>query len=245
MARSRHAYRGDLAYIHDVGYGYFATGAAPWLLALFQRNQIERGLVVDLGCGSGIWAQALGAAGYDVLGFDISPAMIALARKRAPKAEFRCESFLDVRLPPCAAVTAMGEILNYQFDERNNFQHLARLFRRIHDALPPGGLFVFDGAEPGRVPGGYRERNAAGADWACLSNSTEDQKQRTLTRDITTFRKVEKLYRRNHEVHRLRLFDREQVADELRKIGFRVRVIRGYGELRFPVGYVGFVARKA
>jgi ribosomal protein L11 methylase PrmA len=48
------AYREDLAYIHDVGFGKFAGAAAPVLLDAFNRAHISRGLVVDLGCGSGI-----------------------------------------------------------------------------------------------------------------------------------------------------------------------------------------------
>src|SRR5262245_34869396 len=68
------AYREDLAYIHDVGHGDFARDAAPGLLALLRRQGIREGLVVDLGCGSGIWAEILVREGYRVLGIDLSPA---------------------------------------------------------------------------------------------------------------------------------------------------------------------------
>ena len=47
------------------------------------------------------------------------------------------------------------------------------------------------------------------------------------------------------EVHRLRLLERKFVGRVLRRQGFRVRVINGYGALRFARGHVGFVARKA
>src|SRR5689334_5247848 len=67
------AYQDDLAYIHDAGFGGFARGSAPGLLTLFRRNGITGGLVVDLGCGSGIWANELAGSGYQVLGVDISP----------------------------------------------------------------------------------------------------------------------------------------------------------------------------
>jgi SAM-dependent methyltransferase len=242
---NRAAYREDLAYIHDAGFGDFAAGAAPWLMKLFAKHSLDKGLVVDLGCGSGIWAGQLAAAGYRVLGFDISAAMIAIARKRVPRAVFRRESFLAAELPPCVAVTAMGEVFNYLFDDRNTQRRLGNLFRRIHDALCRGGLLVFDGAEPGRVPGGGPvQKHRQGPDWTCLSTTSEDRRRKTLTREITSFRKVGGRYRRDREVHRLRLFDRAQVARQLRDIGFRVRTIRGYGPLRFPPGYVGFVARK-
>jgi len=81
-------YKDDLAYIHDVGFGDFAKKAAPGLLKILRRSGITKGLVVDLGCGSGIWAHELGEAGYKVLGVDISAAMLKLARKKVPQARF-------------------------------------------------------------------------------------------------------------------------------------------------------------
>jgi hypothetical protein len=35
-----------------------------------------------------------------------------------------------------------------------------------------------------------------------------------------------------------------EVAGELREVGFRVRLLRGYGAFRFPRGVAGFLARK-
>jgi len=61
-------YQEDLAYIHDVGFGTFSSESAPALLEILHQKGINKGLVVDLGCGSGIWAKALTQAGYDVLG---------------------------------------------------------------------------------------------------------------------------------------------------------------------------------
>ncbi len=52
------------------------------------------GLIVDLGCGGGLSARAFSPEGYRVLGVDISPAAIAIARQRVPDAEFRVESLL-------------------------------------------------------------------------------------------------------------------------------------------------------
>src|SRR5262245_4301991 len=93
------AYDQDLAYIHDVGFAGFANGSAPGLLGILRAAGIGDGLVVDLGCGSGIWARHLTDAGYDVIGVDISKAMIKFARRRAPRAEFHIESFVRFELP--------------------------------------------------------------------------------------------------------------------------------------------------
>ena len=120
-----HGYRQDLAYIHDVGFGHVARSAAPVVLKLLRQNGKTGGLVVNLGCGSGILARELCDAGYRVLGFDISPAMIEIARRHAPGADFRLGSFLTAKLPCCVAVTAVGEILNYLFDRENTARRQA------------------------------------------------------------------------------------------------------------------------
>ena len=64
------AYRDDLAHIHDVGFGGFAQAAAPVLMEALRGGGIDRGLVIDLGCGSGILSRAIYLAGYDVLGVE-------------------------------------------------------------------------------------------------------------------------------------------------------------------------------
>src|SRR5262245_66492478 len=81
-----------------------------------QNAGFSRGTVVDLGCGSGILAEHLSRDGYNVIGVDISESMITIARQRAPQAQFFVESFTAAEIPPCVAVTAIGEIFNYAFD---------------------------------------------------------------------------------------------------------------------------------
>jgi 2-polyprenyl-3-methyl-5-hydroxy-6-metoxy-1,4-benzoquinol methylase len=82
-------YGEDLAYVHDVAFTDLARNAARTVLKLLRERKIAGGLVVDLGCGSGVLAERLMRAGYDVLGVDVSGAMLRLARKRAPKCSIR------------------------------------------------------------------------------------------------------------------------------------------------------------
>lgn len=238
-------YREDLAYVHDVGHGDFAWQAAPGILALLLRNNISAGLVVDLGCGSGLWARELSRAGYQCRGIDISEAMIAMAPRRVPVAEFRVASLFKTKLPRCSAVTSLGECLNYIFDPANNSNTLARLFRRIHQALLPGGVFIFDIAEPGQVPPGVISRSfRAASDWLVTVEKTENRKQSVLTRRINTFRKIGNCYRRVEEVHRQRLYRSADIARALRNEGFKVRTSRHYGKYRLPEAHAAFIARK-
>jgi SAM-dependent methyltransferase len=238
------AYREDLAYIHDAGFGSIARGAASVLLGELRHCGLDRGLVIDLGCGSGILSEQLAAAGYDLLGIDVSAAMIAIARRRVPRGEFRVESLLTAELPRCVAIAAVGECLNYLFDERHSTDAIRRVLERAFAALEPGGLLVLDIAEPGRVPGGTSKSCFERDDWAVLVASEEDAERRRLTRRITSFRKVGELYRRDHEVHRQVLLPRAEVESWLKELGFQVRTLDAYGSEPMTPGDVGFLARK-
>jgi SAM-dependent methyltransferase len=233
-------YDEDLAYIHDAGFGEIARAAAGSVLEFLKQRNINDGLVVDLGCGSGIVAELMTDAGFDVLGIDNSTAMLTIARKRAPGAQFRKASLFELKLPRCVAVTAIGEAINYRTDE-HRVRDPARLFRRVWKALCGGCIFVLDVAGPGR--GSQNQHiHAAGADWAILVDKSEENQ--LLKRSMTIFRKTGKVYRRSEETHFLRLYAPDAVRADLERAGFRVKRLRAYGNLRFGAGHAGFLALK-
>ncbi|MEQ9380139.1 MAG: class I SAM-dependent methyltransferase [Pirellulales bacterium] len=236
-------YREDLAHIHDVGFGAFAEQAAVGLLAVFREHGINDGLIIDVGCGSGIWAKELVEQGYQVLGIDLSSNMIAIARGRAPGAEFRVQSSLSAELPPCQAITALGEVLNYQFDETNSRDNVIGFIHRAYEALQPGGLFVFDLAAPGRNQSPHQSFRE-GPDWACLVQYDHDDTRQQLTRSIVTYRKTGDLYRRDEETHRLQLYYSEEIMESLQETGFKAQTVDHYGEFQFPEAWVGYVCCK-
>jgi SAM-dependent methyltransferase len=239
------AYRDDLAYIHDVGYGAVANDAAVRVIDELAGVGHYGLPVVDLGCGSGILAQALTEAGRRVVGVDVSEAMVARAQARAPRAEFRVGSFVSSDLPPCVAVTAIGEVLSYTFDAANDDTARAGVFRRIFEALVPGGVLLFDIAGPERArPAGPHRTFATGPDWAVLVETDLDTATGLLTRSITTFRQVGPLYRRDSELHRLVLLDPAAVLESLRVIGFETQIFPMYRTVDLPPGVVAFLARK-
>ena len=135
--------------------------------------------------------------------------------------------------------------MNYLFDPANDERTLARLFRRVYDALIPGGVFVFDLLEPGQIPAGTTTKGfVEGEDWVVLVKKEEDLARETLTRRITTFRKAGEHYRRMDETHRVRLYKAPDVAAELGQAGFRVRTGHTYGQYSLSEAHAVFVARK-
>jgi SAM-dependent methyltransferase len=228
-------YGPDLAYVHDLAFGAWARGAAPFVLARLREAGIEDGLVVELGCGSGISAAELLRAGYEVVGVDASADMLALARERAPGARFVHASLHAAALPPCAAVTAIGEAVNY-----GGPASLEPLLRRVHDALEPGGLLVLDAAAPGREPEQRRSGRYAGDGWSMQVEAHEDRAARTLTRRIALVRDG----RRGEELHVLRLYAPDELVEWLEASGFDVLRHSSYGAAPALPGLHVYVATR-
>ncbi len=94
--------------------------------------------VLDLGCGTGIDAAHLARQGHPVVGLDVSPDMLALARSRCSglPAEFFPMDLSDPSLPPGpfgAALSNFGAL---------NCAPLAPVARAVADRLSPGAPFV-------------------------------------------------------------------------------------------------------
>jgi SAM-dependent methyltransferase len=103
------------------------------------------GLVLDLGCGTGLLTELLARTGCRVLGLDLSRRMLQVARRRCrgfgARVRFRKGDLLDFdTAPPAAAAFACADIVNHFTAETD----VAAFFRSVRRNLAPGGVFVFD-----------------------------------------------------------------------------------------------------
>ncbi len=69
--------------MHHLGFGFHADACAPGILALLEPVRDRGGLVLELGCGSGLLTRHLIDAGHRVIATDASSAMLELAREVA------------------------------------------------------------------------------------------------------------------------------------------------------------------
>lgn len=223
-------YGPDQAAIHHERFGALAAMAADDLLGELRAAGHEAGTIVDLGCGSGILARIVGDAGYHVVGVDLAPAMVELARQQAPQAELSVGSIHDLELPHgCVGVTAIGEVLGYATDDRSGLDAVRRLAARVHEALVPGGVWLMDVSGPGRggPTGTYKQFHRADR-WCLGMTGTEDAASRTFDREITIFVEEAGMYRRVEEHHVMHLYDPDELVALLAAAGFDAVAEDGY-----------------
>lgn len=222
-------YRADLARIHHEGFGFHADACAPGILAFLEPVLAAGGLVVEVGCGSGLLTKHLTDAGHRVLATDASAAMVALARAHAPEAVgHEVRTLPDDDLPAADAVVSTGHVLSY-LDSR---ERLLGALRVCAAALGRGGRLALDledlstrTAQMARGTGGF-----IGDDWALVTRRISDGPDH-YARDMTFFvRESDGRYRRGHERHDNVLIDvHAEVGPLLAELGFAVEIGPSFG----------------
>lgn len=138
--------RYDDAFPHKDG----QLAAGTWLASSLPAGS----RVLDLGCGTALpTCRQLAAAGHRVVGVDLSPGMVKLARSHVPQAEFHQADIRDLR--PGGPYGAGGRHDLGAFDGATAFFSLLMLPRAeipyaleaIHALLLPGGLFALSMVE--------------------------------------------------------------------------------------------------
>jgi SAM-dependent methyltransferase len=238
-------YRHDLAYIHHQGYGFHADSCAPGILALLEPIRQRGGLVLEIGCGSGLLTKYLVAAGHRVIATDASPAMLALATEAVPGAEaVRLLVLPDDPVPAADAIVGIGHALNYLPD-------LAAIHRglgALADAIRPGGLLAVDlcDLEWGATRRGGEPYVRIEDDWVITTTYHQPSPDR-YDRHITTFvRTPDGSFRRDEEYHGNVLVDTSIVPARLREHGVAAVIGRSFNDedRPLPVGLMSVIGSK-
>lgn len=101
--------------------------------------------ILDLACGTGTYALALGAKGFQVYGLDLDASMVAEAKSKAEQ-EGRAE-FLVADMQECVKLfppKSFGGIfcIGNSLVHLPSKEHLSTLVKNVFDLLEEGGVFI-------------------------------------------------------------------------------------------------------
>ena len=237
-------YRDDLALVHHLGFGFHADSCAPGMLGLLEGVRRRAGLVVEVGCGSGLLTAYLVDAGLRVVATDASDAMLDLTRRHVPgAAEVRRLTLPVDPIPPADAIVGVGHALNYLDTEAQLDEALVA----IATALEPGGVMAIDlcDLQWGALRTNYPPQVWRRDDWALITETQVPQPSRYV-RVMTTFVKQDDgSWRRSDERHDNVLIDTAKVPALLARHGVDAVVAGSFGEEELPAGLVAVIGHKA
>jgi SAM-dependent methyltransferase len=221
-------YRRDLALVHHLGFGFHADDCAPGILELLRPVRERDGLVVELGCGSGLLTRYLVDAGHRVIATDASPAMLELARTYAGDArEIRELVLPDDPIPEADAVVSIGHVLSYLSEA----SAIDRALVAIAEALRPGGLMALDLCDLSYAEArpGFPIRARVADEWAIITERSTPSPT-TFVRQMAVFlRNEDGSWRRDDERHENVLIDTSLVPGLLAEHGIRATVETSFG----------------
>ncbi|MFI1969118.1 class I SAM-dependent DNA methyltransferase [Streptomyces cinnamoneus] len=129
--------RYDEAFPHKEG--QLAAGA--WLAAALPPGS----RILDVGCGTGLpTARQLVEAGHEVVGNDLSPGMLDLARVNVPGATFHLGDLADLRDGHLGTFDGIAAFFALLMLPRPEIPHALRM---LHGLLRPGGLLALSMVE--------------------------------------------------------------------------------------------------
>ncbi len=235
MERPEPYYRRKLALVHHLGFATHAGTCAPGILALLTPVRAANGLVVELGCGSGLLTRHLVEAGHRVIATDASPAMLELAKGvAAGAAEIRQLVLPDDPIPRADAIVSIGHVLNYLPDEGA----IDRALVAIAGALRPGGILAIDlcDLEYGAARIGAPNLGKATSDWAIITEFSVPSPDRFVRQMAIFVREADGSWQRDDERHDTVLLDTRRIPALLAGHGVDATLGSSFGGESLPTG---------
>ena len=104
------------------------------------RAHVAGGKALDFGCGTGRSTRFLRGLGFETIGVDIAPPMLARARERDPEGDYRLVGEEGPESLPAAAFDLV--LSAFTFDNVPTMERKVRLLRALGERLASGGRIV-------------------------------------------------------------------------------------------------------
>lgn len=198
---------------------------AQYIRKLLEREEIDSGLVLDLGCGTGSMTEELASYGYDMIGVDNSEEMLEIAMNKKEKSGHDILYLLqDMRqfelYGTVKAIVSVCDCINYITEE----DELEQIFRLVNNYLDPGGIFIFDFNTEYKYKEILRdetiaeEREECSFIWENYYDEAEGLNEYALTLFV---QEKGDLYRKYQEIHLQKAYTLEEMKARIEKSGMK------------------------
>ena len=196
---------------------------ADYVEHLLKEQDIDSGLVLELGCGTGSMTEALSNRGYDMIGVDNAQEMLDIARRKKEKSGqdilYLLQDMQAFELyGTVRAAVSVCDSINYVTEPEDVIQ----VFRLVNNYLDPEGVFVFDFNTQ------YKYKEVMGdctiaedrEDCSFIWDNFYDEEEKINEYELTLFLREEgNLYRKYQEVHFQRAYTLEEMTEYLERAG--------------------------
>lgn len=210
---------------------------AAYFDGIIQSVTHQRGILLDLACGTGSLSEEFAKLGYDVIGADCSEDMLAVAMEKRAESGldiiYLCQSMQDLDLYGTvdAAVCALDSL-----NHITELDELQKAVDKVSLFLHPDGVFVFD------VNTVYKHQQVLGNqnfvydyDDVYLVWKNTLLPQNTIQIDLDLFEKEGDRYFRTSESFQERAYTQQELEQVLKKAGLKIEAIYHEDSLQPPM----------
>lgn len=222
----------DFAYVYDelIREDIEYEKVCDFLENVFTIYDKNPNLVCDLACGTGNITIPMSRRGYDMIGVDVSPEMLDVARSKNNSGKdilYLCQDMRKLDLyGTCDAFLCMTDGFNYI----TSMEALKKIFNRIRTCfIEPDGIFIFD------LSSVYKLKNVLGGNIFIYDKDDmfytweNSYKEPFCKMELNFFKKDGEVYTRFVESQIQRAYTKKQIENLLIESGFsKVDVYGGY-----------------
>jgi len=210
---------------------------------ILRRVGNNRGILIDVACGSGGHAELLSKAGFEVYAVDLNDGMLRLVRKNLPKARVFKQDMRDLDVPVEAEVLiCMYNSINYNY----SYAELSSTLKRFYHHLKPGGVVIFDTAFMTDTwkPGPFSVETIMAPDFEAARVNKSSRKKSFGIVDIV-FVIFEKGRKKIVETqNKIFLPDRKRILEIMTQVGFKSKLYYDFSDTKRSGTISVFVGRK-
>lgn len=215
----------------------FSLRMVPYVETVLARHGVQGCSLIDVACGTGTFACAMAAKGWDVIGVDGSEAMLAQARAKAEERgvsiRWMQQDMRSLKLDGRASlVTCLYDSLNYMLTSDD----LLQAFRSAYRCLEPGGWYLFDMNTAYCFASLWDGDTYVhdSPDLTVLISGAYDEHRQRVHATVTWFERRGDLWTKESEEHEEQAYPPEQIATHLQDAGFVVEGCYDCFTLREP-----------